>query len=92
MTDDSVFKNTTALFHSFGCKLNFAETSTVARTLSPFERPSHGRHSKSTPSILTLDSESISPSKTLAVRSFFITWMSYGLMSIPTSEPTGKEL
>lgn len=31
MTDDTVFKNTTALFHSFGCKLNFAETSTVAR-------------------------------------------------------------
>ena len=34
MTDDSVFKNTTALFHSFGCKLNFAETSTVARTFA----------------------------------------------------------
>lgn len=34
MTDDSVFKNTTALFHTFGCKLNFAETSTVARTFA----------------------------------------------------------
>ncbi len=31
MTDDSVFEGTTALFHTFGCKLNFAETSTVAR-------------------------------------------------------------
>ena len=31
MTDNSVFTNKTALYHSFGCKLNFAETSTVAR-------------------------------------------------------------
>lgn len=31
MTDNNVFDNTSALFHTFGCKLNFAETSTVAR-------------------------------------------------------------
>lgn len=31
MTDNSILQNTTALFHTFGCKLNFAETSTVAR-------------------------------------------------------------
>ncbi len=31
MIDKSTFGNATALFHTFGCKLNFAETSTVAR-------------------------------------------------------------
>ena len=31
MIDKSTFDNRTALFHTFGCKLNFAETSTVAR-------------------------------------------------------------
>lgn len=31
MTDNNIFKDTKALFHTFGCKLNFAETSTVAR-------------------------------------------------------------
>ena len=34
MTDDTTFLNTTALYHTFGCKLNFAETSTVARMLA----------------------------------------------------------
>ncbi|MCM1522690.1 MAG: tRNA (N(6)-L-threonylcarbamoyladenosine(37)-C(2))-methylthiotransferase MtaB [Muribaculaceae bacterium] len=31
MIDKSTFGSRTALFHTFGCKLNFAETSTVAR-------------------------------------------------------------
>lgn len=31
MIDKNTFDNRTALFHTFGCKLNFAETSTVAR-------------------------------------------------------------
>ena len=31
MIDQSVFTGRKALFHTFGCKLNFAETSTVAR-------------------------------------------------------------
>jgi threonylcarbamoyladenosine tRNA methylthiotransferase MtaB len=31
MIDNTTFNNRTALFHTFGCKLNFAETSTVAR-------------------------------------------------------------
>ena len=31
MIDKETFGNQTALFHTFGCKLNFAETSTVAR-------------------------------------------------------------
>lgn len=30
MIDNTTFDNRTALFHTFGCKLNFAETSTVA--------------------------------------------------------------
>ena len=31
MTDTDIFQDTKALFHTFGCKLNFAETSPVAR-------------------------------------------------------------
>ncbi len=31
MIDKNTFGSKTALFHTFGCKLNFAETSTVAR-------------------------------------------------------------
>lgn len=31
MIDKSTFGNGTALFHTFGCKLNFSETSTIAR-------------------------------------------------------------
>lgn len=34
MTDPESFPGYKALFHTFGCKLNFAETSTVARLLS----------------------------------------------------------
>lgn len=34
MIDKSTFNNLTALYHTFGCKLNFAETSTIARTLA----------------------------------------------------------
>lgn len=47
MIDNTTFGNRTALFHTFGCKLNFAETSTVARMfaekgirrISPGETP-----------------------------------------------------
>lgn len=34
MIDASSFDNAKALFHTFGCKLNFAETSTIAKTLA----------------------------------------------------------
>ena len=34
MIDNKIFKNTTALYHTFGCKLNFSETSTIAQSLS----------------------------------------------------------
>ena len=34
MIDNTTFGTRTALFHTFGCKLNFAETSTVATMLS----------------------------------------------------------
>lgn len=34
MIDDSTFASRKALFHTFGCKLNFAETSTVAKLLA----------------------------------------------------------
>ncbi len=33
MIDHSVFENKKVAFHTFGCKLNFSETSTVARTM-----------------------------------------------------------
>ena len=33
MIDNETFGNATALYHTFGCKLNFAETSSVARLL-----------------------------------------------------------
>ncbi|WP_430814496.1 tRNA (N(6)-L-threonylcarbamoyladenosine(37)-C(2))-methylthiotransferase MtaB [Carboxylicivirga sp. RSCT41] len=33
MIDSSVFENKKVAFHTFGCKLNFSETSTVARTM-----------------------------------------------------------
>ena len=33
MIDNSVFENKKAAFHTFGCKLNFSETSTVARSM-----------------------------------------------------------
>ncbi len=34
MIDNSVFENKTALYHTLGCKLNFAETSAIGRQLS----------------------------------------------------------
>ena len=34
MIDRNTFGNRTALFHTFGCKLNFAETSSIARQLA----------------------------------------------------------
>ena len=34
MIDNTTFGNLTALYHTFGCKLNFSETSTVARLMS----------------------------------------------------------
>ena len=34
MIDNSTFGTRTALFHTFGCKLNFSETSTVASMLA----------------------------------------------------------
>lgn len=33
MIDQSVFENKKVAFHTFGCKLNFSETSTIARTM-----------------------------------------------------------
>lgn len=34
MIDNTTFDNYTTLYHTFGCKLNFAETSTVARMMA----------------------------------------------------------
>ena len=34
MIDNSIFGNLTAEYHTLGCKLNFAETSTIGKMLS----------------------------------------------------------
>lgn len=34
MIDNTTFGTMKAMYHTFGCKLNFAETSTVARMLA----------------------------------------------------------
>lgn len=34
MIDNNIYSDTKALYHTFGCKLNFAETSTLARQLA----------------------------------------------------------
>lgn len=57
MIDNSTFGNGTALFHTFGCKLNFAETSTVARIFAD-----HGIrrvHSGETPDIVVINTCSV---------------------------------
>ncbi len=46
MIDNSTFDTATAIFHTFGCKLNFAETSTVARLFAEhgIRRAQKGEH------------------------------------------------
>ncbi|MCU4154999.1 tRNA (N(6)-L-threonylcarbamoyladenosine(37)-C(2))-methylthiotransferase MtaB [Carboxylicivirga sp. A043] len=46
MIDTSVFENKKVAFHTFGCKLNFSETSTVARTMveAGFEKVDISEH------------------------------------------------
>ena len=34
MIDDSIFNNKKVVFHTLGCKLNFAETSAIGKQLS----------------------------------------------------------
>jgi threonylcarbamoyladenosine tRNA methylthiotransferase MtaB len=57
MIDNTTFNNRTALFHTFGCKLNFAETSTVARLFAEqgIRRVSTGE----TPDIIVINTCSV---------------------------------
>lgn len=57
MIDNSTFGTLKALFHTFGCKLNFAETSTVARMFAEegITRVGHG----DTPDVIVINTCSV---------------------------------
>lgn len=57
MIDQSTFGNATALFHTFGCKLNFAETSTVARLFA--EQGIRRVHAGETPDFVVVNTCSV---------------------------------
>lgn len=57
MIDNSTFGNSTALFHTFGCKLNFSETSSVARMFS--EKGIRRVQSGETPDIVVINTCSV---------------------------------
>lgn len=57
MIDKNTFANRTALFHTFGCKLNFAETSTVARLFA--ERGIQRVHEGDEPDYIVINSCSV---------------------------------
>lgn len=57
MIDNSTFDNRTALFYTLGCKLNFSETSTVAKMLA--ERGVSRAHIGETPDIIVVNTCSV---------------------------------
>lgn len=57
MIDKQTFGTATALFHTFGCKLNFSETSTVARQLT--ERGIRRVQTGETPDIIVVNTCSV---------------------------------
>ncbi|MCM1354882.1 MAG: tRNA (N(6)-L-threonylcarbamoyladenosine(37)-C(2))-methylthiotransferase MtaB [Staphylococcus sp.] len=57
MIDKNTFGSRTALFHTFGCKLNFAETSTVARIFA--SRGIQRVHDGDTPDYIVVNSCSV---------------------------------
>ena len=57
MTDKSIFNNYTAQFHTLGCKLNFAETSTIGKILS--EHGVRRSHIGETPHICVVNTCSV---------------------------------
>ena len=57
MIDNSTFGNSTALLHTFGCKLNFSETSSVARMFS--EKGIRRVQSGETPDIVVVNTCSV---------------------------------
>lgn len=57
MIDKSTFDNRTALFHTLGCKLNFSETSTVAKMLA--DRGIRRTQTGETPDIIVVNTCSV---------------------------------
>lgn len=57
MIDNEIAKQRTALFHTFGCKLNFAETSTVARIFA--EKGIERVHAGDTPDYVVINTCSV---------------------------------
>lgn len=57
MIDNSIFNNHTAEFHTLGCKLNFAETSTIGKILA--ERGIRRSHLGETPDICVVNTCSV---------------------------------
>lgn len=57
MIDNIVFRGRSALFHTFGCKLNFAETSTVARLFA--EKGIRRVHEGDTPDYIVINTCSV---------------------------------
>lgn len=57
MIDQTAFENAKALFHTFGCKLNFAETSAIANMFS--NRGIRRVHAGETPDIVVINTCSV---------------------------------
>ncbi len=57
MIDKTAFENAKALFHTFGCKLNFAETSAIANMFS--DRGIRRVHAGETPDIVVINTCSV---------------------------------
>ena len=57
MIDNSTFENCTVEFHTLGCKLNFAETSTIGKLLA--ERGIRRAHSGETPDMCVINTCSV---------------------------------
>ena len=57
MIDNSIFNSHTAEFHTLGCKLNFAETSTIGKILA--ERGIRRSHLGETPDICVVNTCSV---------------------------------
>lgn len=57
MIDNSIFNNYTAQFHTLGCKLNFAETSTIGKILA--EKGIRRSHLGETPNICVINTCSV---------------------------------
>lgn len=76
MIDKSTFGNLSAIYHTFGCKLNFAETATIARSLA--ERGVHRAEPDEAPNLIVVNTCSVTEEADRkcrrAIRSFNKRW------------------